>query len=115
MRFFTPLALRSEWQKRSGKRCPERSEGMTPFLSPWLWTEVKEWPFSVTLTLNRSEGMTLFCHPDPEPKWRNDPFLSPWGEAEGSPEGILRSLTLPQTLSWAKRRNDRKNAQTLAL
>ena len=39
-----------------------------PFLSPWPWTEVKEWPFSVTLTLNRSEGMTLFCHPEAKPK-----------------------------------------------
>ena len=45
-------------------------------------------------------------------------YLSPWGEAEGSPVEILRYCLLGKgwdsSLRWRSVQNDRKNAQTLS-
>jgi len=88
------------------------SEGEAKELSNWKTLRWKkdEILHSADAPFRMTEKKRVRRCPEPKPwayakgKRRNDPlchlfYLSPWGEAEGSPKGILRSLTLPQTLS----------------
>jgi len=84
----------------------KKTHRMTPFLSPWGVAEGSPEEILRSLTLPQNDSLFVTLRRKPKGlmmrffgrlrSLRMTPFLSPWGVAEGSPEEILRSLTLPQ-------------------